>query len=76
MLGRYTSRSAAPTDATLSSDRAPGKTTPYHCDGILVPKAWSGWIQCEILTAKPYMVSDHNPVLAVIDPRAQLSIRR
>lgn len=59
-----------------SSDRAPGKTTPYHCDGILVPKAWSGWVQCEVITAEPYIVSDHNPVLAVIDPRAQLSIRR
>lgn len=53
-----------------SSDRAPGKTTPYHCDGILVPKAWSGWVQCEILTAEPYMVSDHNPVSATLTPPA------
>lgn len=49
-----------------SSDRAPGKTTPYHCDGILVPKAWSEWIQCQIYTAEPYMVSDHNPVSATL----------
>jgi endonuclease/exonuclease/phosphatase family metal-dependent hydrolase len=50
-----------------SSDKAPGKTTPYHCDGILVPKAWSGWVQCEIHTAAPYMVSDHNPVSAALN---------
>lgn len=53
-----------------SSDRAPGKTTPYHCDGILVPRAWSGWVQCEIHTAEPYMVSDHNPVSATLNPPA------
>jgi endonuclease/exonuclease/phosphatase family metal-dependent hydrolase len=51
-----------------AGDYAAGKTTPYHCDGILVPKAWSGWIQCEILTAEPYMVSDHNPVSATLNP--------
>lgn len=49
-----------------SGDRAPGKTTPYHCDGILVPQAWSDWVECEILTAQPYMVSDHNPVAAAL----------
>ncbi len=49
-----------------SRDEAPGKTTPYHCDGILVPKAWSRWVQCEIHTAEPYMVSDHNPVSASV----------
>jgi exonuclease III len=49
-----------------SGDRAPGRTTPYHCDGILVPKAWSGRVECEILTAEPYMVSDHNPVSATL----------
>ena len=53
-----------------SSDRAPGKTTPYHCDGILVPRAWSGWVQCEIHTAELYMVSDHNPVSATLNPPA------
>jgi exonuclease III len=50
-----------------SGDRAPGKTTPYHCDGILVPKAWSEWVECEILIAEPYMVSDHNPVSATLN---------
>jgi endonuclease/exonuclease/phosphatase family metal-dependent hydrolase len=53
-----------------SSDRAPGKPTPYHCDGILVPRAWSGWVRCEIHTAEPYMVSDHNPVSATLNPPA------
>jgi endonuclease/exonuclease/phosphatase family metal-dependent hydrolase len=50
-----------------SGDKAPGKTTPYHCDGILVPKAWSGWVHCEIHTAEPYMISDHNPVSANVN---------
>ncbi len=53
-----------------SKDMAPGKTTPYHCDGILVPKYWSGCIQCETLTTEPYMVSDHNPVSATLNPPA------
>lgn len=51
-----------------SGDRAPGKTTPYHCDGILVPKGWSGCVACEIHTAQPYMVGDHNPVSATLNP--------
>ena len=53
-----------------SGDRTPGKTTPYHCDGILVPDAWSDRVQCEIHTAEPYRVSDHNPVSATVNPGA------
>ena len=47
-----------------SRDKAPGKTTPYHCDGILVPQSWSAWVTCDIHAEERYAVSDHNPVSA------------
>jgi endonuclease/exonuclease/phosphatase family metal-dependent hydrolase len=53
-----------------SSDKAPGKTTPYHCDGILVPKEWSAWVQCAVYAEERYAVSDHNPVSATLNPPA------
>lgn len=53
-----------------SGDKAPGKTTPYHCDGILVPKEWSAWVQCAVHAEERYAVSDHNPVSATLNPPA------
>lgn len=50
-----------------SSDKAPGKTTPYHCDGILVPKEWAESVQCEIHDEERYAISDHNPVSATLN---------
>lgn len=50
-----------------SSDKAPGKTTPYHCDGILVPKVWSEWVQCFVHGEELYAISDHNPVSATLN---------
>jgi exonuclease III len=52
-----------------SGDRSEGKTTPYHCDGIFVPKAWGINACCEVLTSKPFEVSDHFPVFAWIPER-------
>jgi len=49
-----------------TGDRSPGRTTPYHCDGILVPQAWAPGIRCDIHTADPYRISDHNPVSATV----------
>ena len=63
---------AAHPDQTLqqtlrwTSDKAPGKTTPYHCDGILVPQSWSAWVTCDIHAEERYAVSDHNPVSASV----------
>lgn len=45
-----------------SADKAPGKSTPYHCDGIFVPEAWKSGIICEVLTSTSFEVSDHYPV--------------
>ncbi len=49
-----------------SSDKTPGKTTPYHCDGILVPERWSSYVTCDIHADGRYSVSDHNPVSATV----------
>lgn len=49
-----------------SADKAPGKCTPYHCDGIFVPRAWKGNLFCEVLTSACFHISDHNPVAAWI----------
>ncbi len=51
-----------------SGDKSPGKTTAYHCDGILVPQAWSQLVSCMIHTDDCYAVSDHNPVTATVRP--------
>jgi exonuclease III len=58
-----------PLEQTLRwvSDRAPHKSTPFHCDGIFVPKNWKGRISCEVFTSACYRISDHNPVVAWID---------
>jgi endonuclease/exonuclease/phosphatase family metal-dependent hydrolase len=49
-----------------SGDKSPGKTTPYHCDGILVPQAWTRSVSCAIHTDACYAVSDHNPITATV----------
>ncbi len=49
-----------------SGDKAPGQTTPYHCDGILVPQSWAAWVTCDIHADERYAVSDHNPVSASV----------
>jgi exonuclease III len=58
-----------PLEQTLrwSSDRAPHKSTPFHCDGIFVPKTWRDRISCEVFTSACYRVSDHNPIVAWLD---------
>lgn len=42
------------------------RTTPYHCDGIFVPKTWTKRLRsCRVLAGKEWDgLSDHNPVLA------------
>lgn len=62
------SRPGEPLAQTLrwSGDPSPGKTTPYHCDGILVPTAWSRSLNCVIHTDECFQVSDHNPVSATV----------
>jgi endonuclease/exonuclease/phosphatase family metal-dependent hydrolase len=49
-----------------SGDRSPEKATPYHCDGILVPAAWSGLVTCAVHADECFKVSDHNPVSATV----------
>lgn len=55
-------------------DREPAQTlrwttnpvTPYHCDGLFVPKSWRERLQsCEVLAGDEWnRLSDHNPVVA------------
>jgi exonuclease III len=42
------------------------RTTPYHCDGIFVPKSWKDRLQsCQVLAGDEWdRLSDHNPVVA------------
>ena len=42
------------------------RTTPYHCDGIFVPKRWKDRLQgCVVLSGEDWnQLSDHNPVVA------------
>lgn len=54
-----------------TGDRSPGRTTPYHCDGILVPQSWAPGIRCDILTDERHRISDHNPVSASVSPTAR-----
>ena len=51
-----------------AGDKAPGKTTPYHCDGILVPQSWAPGCRCDILTDERFRISDHCPVTAFAAP--------
>lgn len=58
-----------PLEQTLRwvSDRDPHKATPFHCDGIFVPRCWKDKTSCEVFTSSCYRISDHNPVVAWID---------
>ena len=56
-----------------AGDKAPGKTTPYHCDGILVPQSWAPGCCCDILTDERFRISDHWPVTASVDVPAPIS---
>ena len=42
------------------------RTTPYHCDGVFVPKGWADRLEsCEVLAGDEWdHLSDHNPVVA------------
>ncbi len=42
------------------------RTTPYHCDGIFVPRSWKDrLVACDVLAGEEWnRLSDHNPVLA------------
>lgn len=46
------------------------RTTPYHCDGIFVPKSWQDrLLSCVVLAGVEWNdLSDHNPVLAHFRP--------
>jgi len=49
--------------------------TPYHCDGIFLPRAWAGALAgAEVVTGAEWdRLSDHNPVLVRLhEPRAQV----
>ena len=48
---------------TLRWGRNP--TTPYHCDGIFVPRAWSSRLAvCRVVRGPRWsLLSDHNPVV-------------
>ncbi len=44
------------------------KTTPYHCDGIFAPTAWSHRLEsCEVVSQGWETLSDHNPVVATFE---------
>ena len=45
--------------------------TPYHCDGIFIPRAWEHRLEsCEVIAGMEWdQLSDHNPVLAVLRGR-------
>ena len=42
------------------------RTTPYHCDGLFVPKSWRDRLEsCVVLSGDAWnKLSDHNPVVA------------
>lgn len=64
-----TSHPNLPLEQTLRwvSDKAPYKSTPFHCDGIFVPRGWTDQVTCEVFTSECYRISDHNPVVAWIE---------
>jgi endonuclease/exonuclease/phosphatase family metal-dependent hydrolase len=44
------------------------RTTPYHCDGIFAPVAWSQLLEsCEVISEGWEALSDHNPVVATFE---------
>ena len=42
------------------------RKTPYHCDGLFVPKSWKDRLEsCVVLSGDDWnQLSDHNPVIA------------
>jgi endonuclease/exonuclease/phosphatase family metal-dependent hydrolase len=47
------------------------RTTPYHCDGIFVPRSWLERLaSCRVVKGPRWSrMSDHNPVVATFSPR-------
>jgi len=47
---------------------AGNRATPYHCDGIFIPRSWKDrLVSCEVISGPGWeALSDHNPVLAVL----------
>lgn len=56
---------ALPQTLRWSSDRG---ESPFHCDGIFIPSAWSSRLTgCSVLNGEEWKsMSDHNPVVAVL----------
>jgi len=44
------------------------RATPYHCDGLFIPRAWRARLTgAEVIQGPEWeRLSDHNPVLAVV----------
>jgi endonuclease/exonuclease/phosphatase family metal-dependent hydrolase len=59
-----TTHPGEPLPQTLRWENAP--ETPYHCDGIFVPKSWACRLRsCKVLSDGAWAdLSDHNPVAA------------
>ena len=57
-----------PLTHTLRWSNAP--EIPYHCDGLFVPRSWTGRLQsCEVVSTPEWdRLSDHNPVVARFGP--------
>ncbi|HEX9109316.1 MAG TPA: hypothetical protein VF832_18870, partial [Longimicrobiales bacterium] len=47
------------------------RITPYHCDGIFLPRAWAdASLRAEVVTGGDWdRLSDHNPVVVRLDER-------
>jgi endonuclease/exonuclease/phosphatase family metal-dependent hydrolase len=45
-------------------------TTPYHCDGLFIPRSWTARLaSCRVVRGPRWVqLSDHNPVFAEIAP--------
>ena len=45
------------------------KVTPFHCDGIFIPKRWASRLQsCSVVSGPEWdKLSDHNPVMVEIE---------
>jgi exonuclease III len=61
-----TANPGKPLAQTLRWSRNPN--TPYHCDGIFVPRAWTARLaSCRVVRGSRWtQLSDHNPVLAEV----------
>jgi hypothetical protein len=46
------------------------RQTPYHCDGIFIPRSWQPQLtHCQVLDGPEWhQLSDHNPVVALLTP--------